>query len=289
MTIINETGNDDRSTQNQPIDPVTTPTDHKLIALDVDGTIVDHDGHLHPEVLSAAQAVVAAGHQVVISTGRSIGAALPVAEVLGIDTGYIVCANGGMTVRLNPVFEDGYEVVNQRLFDPVPALLAVRDVLPAAKYAVETATGEFLSTERFQDPSFGAPARAVPFDDLLISDAVRMVVFSVDDDAEDFGRAVESIGLHGVTYSVGFTAWLDIAARGVTKASALERLRSRLDIDRANTVAVGDGRNDIEMLGWAHRGVAMGQAPAEVKLAADEVTGTVEEHGLATVLTSLVA
>jgi Cof subfamily protein (haloacid dehalogenase superfamily) len=286
MTIINETGNDERSTQNQSID-VSVRT--KFVALDVDGTIVDHDGHLHPEVLAAAQAVVSEGHQVVISTGRSIGAALPVAEALGIDTGHIVCANGGMTVRLSPDLVNGYEVVSQRIFDPVPALLAVRDVLPAAKYAVETASGEFLSTERFQDPSFGAPARAVPFDDLLVSEAVRMVVFSVDDDAEDFGRAVESIGLHGVTYSVGFTAWLDIAARGVTKAAALEALRAHLGVSRDATVAVGDGRNDIEMLGWAQRGVAMGQAPDEVKLAADEVTGTVEDNGLATVLRSLVA
>lgn len=286
MTIIEQTGNDDRPMNNsnhQNLGAVAP----KLVALDVDGTIVDHDGHLHTQVLEAAQAVIAAGHRIVISTGRSLGAALPVAEALGIDTGHIVCANGAMTARLDPQFDTGYEVEHRRVFDPAPALLAVRDVLPAAKYAVETASGEFLSTERFQDASFGAPARGVPFEDLLVSDAVRMVVFSVDDDAEDFGRAVESIGLHGVTYSVGFTAWLDIAARGVTKASGLEALRSGLGVDRADTVAVGDGRNDIEMLGWAARGVAMGQAPDEVKLAADEVTGSVDEHGLAAVLRSL--
>lgn len=291
MTIIQKAGNDDRSQnqhQNQHRDDTSAGIAPKLIALDVDGTIVDHDGHLHPEVFEAARAVLEAGHRVVISTGRSLGAALPVAESLGIDTGHIVCANGAMTARLSPALDVGYEVVARRVFDPTPALLAVRDVLPAAKYAVETAQGDFLSTERFQDASFGVPARGVPFDELLVSDAVRMVVFSVDQDAEEFGRAVESIGLHGVTYSVGFTAWLDIAARGVTKASGLEALRAHLGVDRADTVAVGDGRNDIEMLGWAGRGVAMGQAPDEVKLAADEVTGTVEENGLAGVLRSLV-
>jgi hydroxymethylpyrimidine pyrophosphatase-like HAD family hydrolase len=86
---------------------------------------------------------------------------------------------------------------------------------------------------------------------------------------------------------VGWTAWLDIAAEGVTKASALEKVRCTLDIDRKHTLAMGDGRNDIEMLGWAGRGVAMGQAPQEVLEAATEVTGTVYEDGAATILRGL--
>jgi hydroxymethylpyrimidine pyrophosphatase-like HAD family hydrolase len=90
-----------------------------------------------------------------------------------------------------------------------------------------------------------------------------------------------------VTYSVGWTAWLDIAANGVTKASALEALRRKLDVEPSHTVAMGDGRNDIEMLDWAARGVAMGQAPEEVIAVAHEVTGTVEEDGAATILRSL--
>jgi Cof subfamily protein (haloacid dehalogenase superfamily) len=283
MSIMMQTGNDDRYENKDK----TINNTQYMVCLDVDGTIVDHMGGMSPAVREAARDVVAAGHNVVISTGRSLGAALPVAAALGIDTGHIVCANGGVTARLTPDSPDGFEVIDRRRFDPAPALTALRDVLPAAKYAVETVNGDFLSTERFQDASFGADARGVTFEELMIADAVRLVVFSTDDTAEAFGRAVESIGLHGVTYSVGWTAWLDIAARGVTKASGLEALRAQLGIDRATTVAVGDGRNDIEMLGWAHRGVAMGQAPDEVKLAADEVTLGVDEDGLVPVLRSL--
>ena len=98
---------------------------------------------------------------------------------------------------------------------------------------------------------------------------------------------VERVGLHGVSYAVGWTAWLDINPEGVSKGSALELVRRRLHVEPADTVAIGDQRNDIEMLEWAARGVAMGQAPDEVKAAADEVTGTVEEDGLAQVLRSL--
>ena len=66
-----------------------------------------------------------------------------------------------------------------------------------------------------------------------------------------------------------------------------EQLRDRLDIGQHLTVAIGDGRNDIEMLGWAGRGVAMGQAPKEVIAVADEVTASVYDDGAAHVLRSL--
>lgn len=259
----------------------------KMVCLDVDGTLVDHDGRMHDRVRESAKAVVAAGHHVVIATGRSRGATLPVAEMLGIDRGYVVCSNGGVTLRLDPELEEGYEVTDLRTFDPRSVLRRLRERLPASKYAIELPDGSFLGTERFQDMSFGVRSEGVPFDRLLDQTAVRLVVFSTDSSAEEFGRAVEGIGLSGVAYSVGWTAWLDIAAAGVTKASGLEALRTVLGVSQEDTVAVGDGRNDVEMLRWAGRGVAMGQAPEEVVAAADEVTGHVDDDGLADVLDSL--
>lgn len=266
--------------------PQNEETTH-LVALDVDGTLVDHDGHMSEEVREAAQAVVASGHHVMIATGRSLNATLPVIEKIGITTGYGICSNGGVTLRLDPSLPDGYEVLERAVFDPAPALKALRAELPAALYALEDHEGNFLATERFQDASFGLEARGVDFHELLTTKAVRVVVYSAENTPEEFARAIESVGLHGVTYSVGWTAWLDIAAAGVTKASALERMRHRLGINPALTVAVGDGRNDIEMLGWAARGVAMGQAPREVLMAADEITASVYDDGAAKVLRSL--
>ncbi|MBE0008400.1 MULTISPECIES: HAD family hydrolase [unclassified Arthrobacter] len=259
----------------------------KLIALDIDGTLVDHDGHMSDEVRDAARAVVGAGHEVIIATGRSLGAALPIIEQLGIERGYSVCSNGGVTLRVDSGTAQGFEIVDRVTFDPRPALVALRERLPTAKYALEDDDGNFLATEPFQDASFGAETRTVDFEDMLDAAAVRVVVFSTDSTAEQFGEAVEAIGLHGVTYSVGWTAWLDIAAAGVTKASALELLRRRLDIAPSHTVAIGDGRNDIEMLVWAARSVAMGQSPDEVLAAATEVTASVYDDGAAKVLRTL--
>ena len=92
------------------------------------------------------------------------------------------------------------------------------------------------------------------------------------------------MGLHKVTYNVGWTAWLDIAPDGVNKATGLEIVRERLGIPREHVLAIGDGRNDIDMLQWAGVGIAMGQAPEEVIAVSDRVTGADVEDGVATAL-----
>ncbi|MCW1249694.1 Cof-type HAD-IIB family hydrolase [Acaricomes phytoseiuli] len=259
----------------------------RLVALDIDGTLVDHDGTMSEAVREAARAAVAAGHEIILATGRSLGATMPIARQIGLEGGFAVCSNGGVTVAWDPQQADGYRVLAKRTFSPRTALSALRDELPGAMYAVETADGGFLSTLSFQDASFGIQARSVEFDELLDAEAVRVVVRSQEVPVEEFEAAVALIGLHGVTYSVGWSSWLDIAAAGVTKATALEELRAELGIEPANTVAVGDGFNDVEMLTWAGRGVAMGQAAPEVQQAADEVTGSVAEDGASDVLRSL--
>ncbi|GMA94977.1 hypothetical protein GCM10025881_18010 [Pseudolysinimonas kribbensis] len=92
------------------------------------------------------------------------------------------------------------------------------------------------------------------------------------------------MGLHKVTYNVGWTAWLDIAPEGVNKATGLEFVAGELGIPRSRVLAIGDGRNDIDMLEWVGIGVAMGQAPDEVLAVADETTGSDLEDGVAAVL-----
>lgn len=258
-----------------------------MVALDVDGTLVDHDGIMTSTVRDAAQAVVGAGHEIIIATGRSLGAMLPVVEQIGMVRGYGVCSNGGVTVRLDPALELGYEIIERVTFSPRAALTTLREQIPGARFALEDADGNFLSTSRFQDASFGIEARGVDFHHLLDAQAVRVVVNSAEASTAEFSAAIAAAGLQGVTYAVGWSAWLDIAAAGVTKATALEKLRAGMGIDTASTVAVGDGSNDIEMLRWAGRGVAMGQAEADVRAAANEVTASVYDDGAAAVLRSL--
>jgi len=115
----------------------------------------------------------------------------------------------------------------------------------------------------------------------------RVVVRSPEHTPEDFLAIIEQLGLHGGSYTVGWTAWLDIAPEGVSKAHGLRVVAEALGIPASQVLAVGDGRNDLEMFAWAGRSVAMGQAPPEVQDAADQVCADVYEDGLADVLEEL--
>jgi hydroxymethylpyrimidine pyrophosphatase-like HAD family hydrolase len=108
-----------------------------------------------------------------------------------------------------------------------------------------------------------------------------VIIRDPDATAEDFVALAERLGLHGTNYVVGWTAWLDLAPVGVDKASGLQHVADKLGISAADVLAIGDGRNDIEMLQWAGRGIAMGQAIEEVIAAADGVTDSVFEDGAA--------
>ena len=127
----------------------------------------------------------------------------------------------------------------------------------------------------------------VPFEELVSRPTTRVTFHDPEGQSEDFLELVERIGLHGVSYAVGYTAWLDLAPEGVSKGSALELVRRKLGIEPSHTFAAGDQRNDLEMLRWAARGVAMGGAPPEVVAAADETTGSVDDDGLADALRPL--
>lgn len=254
-----------------------------LIGLDVDGTLVDHDGSMTEPMRTALRAA-AAEHTVVIATGRSIGATVPVVRAAGIERGYAVCSNGAVTLAIDPEAADGYRVIDTRTFRPGHALATLREVAPEAHYAVETADGGFSATPGFQDASFGVQAVESSLDDLMALEAVRVVVHVPDLSPQEFSRIVRESGVHGVEYAIGWTAWLDMAAPGVSKASALEAVRERLGVDAAHTLTVGDGFNDVEMLAWAAAGVAMGQAPQGVKDVADTETLSVYEDGTVLVL-----
>ncbi|NHA68571.1 HAD family hydrolase [Phycicoccus flavus] len=258
-----------------------------LVCLDIDGTTVDHDGRLHEPVRTAVQEVMAAGHHVVLATGRAVVGTLPMLEALGITTGYAVCANGAITVRLDAGADAGYELLEAVTFDPAPALRVLRAEFPTALVAVEEVGVGFKVSAPFPDGELDGTPRVVPFEELMAHPVTRLTIRDPESTSEAFVAGTERIGLHGVEYAVGWSAWLDITPEGVSKGAALEHVRRLLDVEPALTVAVGDQRNDLEMLRWAARGVAMGNAPDEVKDVADEVAGHVDEDGLVAVLAAV--
>ncbi|KQM84410.1 haloacid dehalogenase [Agromyces sp. Leaf222] len=264
-------------------------TDPWFVALDVDGTIMHEDESIDPAVASAVASARDRGHEVTIATGRSWAGTSSVLETLGLRPEYVVCANGAVTMKRDDAASDGYVRTHIETFDPTAALERIRSFLPDGRFMVELPDGERIYTAGMDTWNLDS-ARQVEFEGLFVPSATRVVVVSPEHGADEFMDIVAGMGLHQVSYAIGWTAWLDIAPDGVSKATALERVRGWQGHALDRVIAVGDGRNDIEMFTWAGaagRAVAMGQAPDEVKGAATEVTGSVDEAGLAVVLDTL--
>ena len=260
-----------------------------LVALDIDGTVIHEDETLTQEVVDAVRRVRDAGHAVTLATGRSWEMTHPILEALGLEPEYVVCANGAITMKRDAEAVGGYRRDLVETFDPSGVLDRLRPGLPDGRFLVEDATGHRYYTEGMQEWNLDN-ATMVAFEELADRPVTRVVVVSPDHEPAEFVALVEALGLHQVSYSIGWTSWLDIAPDGVNKGTALERVRGILDIPRERVFVAGDGRNDIEMFEWAAQGgraIAMGQAPQEVQAVATEVTGEVTADGLVAALAAV--
>jgi HAD superfamily hydrolase (TIGR01484 family) len=268
--------------------PLTTDA-WRLLGLDIDGTILTEWGEpISAAVVQAVEQVRMCRNHVVLATGRSIVATLPIAEELNIRRGWAVCSNGAVTIRLNPQAVGGYDITEKVTFKPRAALEKIRDEMPEARYAVEDLGVGYRVSHEFPPGELAGRQRVVTFDELCEVEATRVVIRAMDAADDHFVDLATRIGLNEVTYRVGHAAWLDLTPPGVSKASALETLRRHLGVYPDHTVAVGDGYNDISMLTWAGSSTAMGNAPEEVQKVADAVTGTVAEDGVLAVLEALI-
>ena len=261
-----------------------------LVALDIDGTVLHEDGTLSSAVIDAVRRARDNGHEVMLATGRSASMTIPILERLGIVPEYVVCSNGAITLRRDTSSPSGYRRYHVEHFDPTPVLTRIKERLPEAHYAVEDQTGLYRYTDWFPEGALDALSEQVTFEELLTTVATRVVVIAPGHEIDDFLARVEDMGLHQVSYTVGWTAWLDIAPDGVNKSTALELVRTQLGFELDRCMVVGDGRNDIEMLQWAAAGgraVAMGQAPEEVRVHATEMVADFLDDGVAQALASL--
>lgn len=258
-----------------------------LAALDIDGTIMHHDGRVAPPVRAAVQELAEAGTHVVLSTGRSAHATVPVLAELGLQHGWAVCSNGAAILRLDPTLAGGYEFSDVTTFDPGPTLRLLREHLPEGIFAMEELGRGYAVTADFPAGELSGHVRTISFEQMCAEPAVRVTLRAPGLGAEDFHDLVARSGLRGVSFAVGWTAWLDIAPEGTSKASGLEAVRSRLGVSREGTIAAGDGQNDVQMLNWAGVGVAMGGADEITRAAADFHTAPVEHDGLVPVLRAL--
>ncbi|MFS0885876.1 HAD family hydrolase [Aeromicrobium sp. 179-A 4D2 NHS] len=248
----------------------------RLVALDVDGTIVDHRNELSPAVKEAVLAVRDRGIPVVIATGRAVPGVYDVLDKLGFREGLGVASNGSVVFEVDP-----FEIVHTETFDAREAVRRVLERVPEALVAVEEVGVGYRVNRAFPHGEITGEIVLDEVERMVSQPVTRVVVRAPDHDRDEFSAMVEDLGLDGTNYYIGYTAWLDLAPDGVSKASGLDEVCRRMGLTARDVLAVGDGHNDLEMLEWAGRGVAMGHGPDELKAVADDVTGSVDEDGLA--------
>jgi HAD superfamily hydrolase (TIGR01484 family) len=176
--------------------------------------------------------------------------------------------------------DEPVDVLHTVTFDAREVVRELLAHVPEAAVAVEEIGRGYRINKPFPDGEIHGRMRLQSVDDLVAEPVTRVIIRSPDATAEEFTDLVAALGLQGTNYFVGHTAWLDLAPEGVSKASGLDVVCERLGVDRGAVLAIGDGTNDIEMLSWAGRGVAMGDASLPVVRAADDQTGSVHEDGV---------
>ncbi len=218
------------------------------------------------------------GAQVVLCTGRSLIGTTPVAPQ--VPASLALCSNGA--VWWDPARD---AITRRTTFDPGPTIKTLSTLLPGAVFAVEQTGVGNLSLGDFLPGDLWGETTHATFDEMAATPTARLVMRWHDRTPQELAFAVRELELPGVSWTVDHTEpWLTAVPPNVTKGSALEELRVSLGVSDEDTLAIGDGSNDVEMLRWAAVGVAMGQAPATVRAAADSVTGTVLEDGAAQAL-----
>lgn len=260
----------------------------RLIATDLDGTIVRHDGSVSERVLEAFAAALADGIRIVFVTGRPPRWMHEVAVATG-HAGVGICGNGAFIYDMAE--ESVMELFGMSGELAADAVDPVREVLPNSAFAVESLSG--FSYEPTYRPRWDIhePTATGPIHGLLTDDIAKLLVRDdvLPGDVMLELAAPALSGVVEVTHSDVNDSLLELSALGVTKGTTLALLAQRWGIAQGEVVAFGDMPNDAEMLRWAGVGYAMGNAHPMVLAAADARAPSIDDDGVALVLEELLS
>ncbi|RKT84250.1 hypothetical protein SAMN05421805_103176 [Saccharopolyspora antimicrobica] len=262
-----------------------------LVASDVDGTLLDPMERVSSRTAGAVQRVVASGTPFVLVTGRPPRWMPMVVEGLGV-AGVAVCANGAV---LYDAAAD--QVLQSHVIEALELHDVVRELrheLPGCAFAVERTTDgahdrpheQFLAEADFRRVWPNADIHVAGTDELTGKPAVKLLVLHEHMTSAEMAEAAGAVlgSQLQLTYSTS-SGLIELSAAGVDKATGLAAVAADLGVDQADVIAFGDMPNDVPMLSWAGRGVAMGNAHPAALAAADEVTTSNTDDGVAEYLT----
>lgn len=262
-----------------PVPPAPRP---RLVATDLDGTLLHSDGTVTDRTREVLRAVEELGVTVVFVTGRPVRWMDDLWEHVG-GHGLAICSNGGIVYDV----QEGAV----RTARPIPvgvgleAGAILRAAVPGTTFALEK-TGGFAREQGFMPrmpPPVDVPVG--PLERILDTSTVKLLARHEELDPEDFWERAEQLVGHLLTTtwsSVG--ALVEMSAPGVTKASTLELVCAELGVTAQEVIAFGDMPNDLPMLEWAGTSYAMANAHLSVRELADHVAPAHDDDGVAAVL-----
>jgi Cof subfamily protein (haloacid dehalogenase superfamily) len=261
----------------------------RLLAIDLDGTLVNDRLEMDPRDIAAVKAASAAGVTVVLATGRMFTSSLRYALPLGL-TGPIINYQGAV------VREIASGDVWYRCELTVPMQQRVLALAEPKDWHVNAYVDEGVYTARARpEADLYARIAMVPYEVVgplskwVKRDSTKMVLVDLDPANVPERMAELSIWMGDVARVTRSLDWfVEVVNPEVSKSRALAMVADRLGIARAEVCAIGDNLNDQDMVSWAGFGVAMGNAPEALKAVAQYVTRPIGEAGVAQVIEQFV-
>lgn len=264
----------------------------RLVASDIDGTILGHDGKISARTIRAFHACRDAGIELVFVTGRPPRWLHPLEDQLG-HTGTVICSNGAVVWDL-----EADRMVSARAL-ALDAVFEVRRIIkqlrPSALFAAETLTGFHLEPGFIENGSSELLSEFTPAPlatTMTAADAVvKFLAIVREGTADEFLAEVAPAVAHlaAATHSAPSVAMLELSVPGINKAVTLAGYAASLGIQAADVVAFGDMPNDIEMLRWAGDGYAMASGHPEAIRAAGQQAPHFDDDGVAQILEAKLA
>ncbi|MGY0499741.1 HAD family hydrolase [Nocardia sp. FBN12] len=265
----------------------------RMFATDLDGTLLRSDRTVSPRTAEAMAGAQAAGIEVVWATARARHSVHELAQSCGF-RGKAVCANGAVLLDLADgtpeiidtvsIDEDAAGVVMSQIRALIPGVVFAN--VGATRFVAEPAYAALCKfSDHHRHPHEMALSETLPTG---LEAMVKIVARHPELPGAELYRTAVAVGITGVELTHSGAAYMEMAAEGVSKASALERLCALDGIDLSEVAAAGDALNDVAMLTWAGTALVPANAVPEVIALADQVLPTNDEDGVAAYLEELV-
>jgi len=263
----------------------------RLLALDIDGTLLDSDGRIPTANHHAVARAIDAGIEVVLATGRRYDSARPIFEALPdaltliLSNGAIVKARDGQTLMRSLLSRETARAVLAEFAEHRASAAVVFDRPREGQVVFEAIDWEHLRHRRFFEANRPFLAEVAPLEHCLTEDPIQ-VMFSGG--CTEMRHLFERLQQRSDGFSVALTEYehrdfslVDIVTAGCSKGSALRAWAAERGLARDEVMAMGDNLNDLQMLEFAGTAVIMGNALPELKARGWPVTGSNNDGGVA--------